>query len=34
MDKKSFEEMSVIDLSVWMKDNGVQDNYCELLEGK
>ena len=34
MDQRELQLMSVIDLARWLKGNGVQDNHCELLEGK
>ena len=34
MDLEKLKKMSVIDLSMWLKESGVQDCYCELFEGK
>lgn len=33
MEREKLEKMSVMDLSLWLRENGVQDNYCELFEG-
>ena len=34
MDGSEFQEMCAEGLSMWMKDNGVQDCYCEVFQGE
>ena len=34
MERGDIEAMSSVELSKWFKENGVQDSYCELFEGK
>ena len=34
MERGDIEAMSSVELSMWFKENGVQDSYCELFEGK
>ena len=33
MDREELKK-SVTDLSLWMRENGVQDGYCEIFEGE